>query len=377
MRFVFTGTLAPAYSDRPYYRTGKTSKSGCEYRAISLRVAAGETNSAFVEMYGQEGKKSGIKTLNTEGKPIEVAWSDRFDEDVMSTVANYRKHTINIENEPKEFISGYDAVEYIVENMDKLNGRKVTITGTVAIDEYNGELKPKFQIDNLYTEEADAKNKLRITAEVFWTYDDLDLTDWKSERIVRLDGYTHEYVRGVGRKYVPCNFVLNCSKIDVTNEMHVKRQKFLLDQLGVSIDDNFMVKNKLKKNKVYKNGFEISYVNGNEEIEFSYDQLTKSQKAAVDCGLKDLSFFKPHGRIVGNRTKTMLIVNLALTGEFSDGLVEMDCTVKEWAEDVYTPELPEKAEDVLKSGMNPPEEEEEKAPFDSDDDFADLFDDKT
>ncbi len=134
------------------------------------------------------------------------------------------------------------------------------------------------------------------------------------------------------------------------------------------MDENKDIVSKLKKDKHYKIGITLSYINGNEEIEFDESQLTENQKQMIKLGLAELNDFKPKGNIYGDRKTLFYYKGFNLIGDYADGMVTIDDP--DFKSHIYSPSVPESFKDV----MNPPisTENTEK---DSIEDLEDLFGD--
>ena len=306
----------------PWYRKGET-KVGDKYLSVNFSVAASKNNRAFVECFGS--KQSKIKTLDTNFKPIEIDYEDRDDEDIIKNVANTRKHVVQLSDDDRHvFISDYDFVKFLYENIDDLKGKICQITGDVKKDFYEGKIRDRVQIRNIYVKDDDTKKNLKITAEFFWTKDGIDLADWKEEKKVTVNGYTQEYIdKDNGRMYVPQTIVFDCSQIKFDNEAHVEQTQFRLEQLGMSLDGEEVTIN-IKKTGVYENVLVISYQNGSEAVEFTEDQLTETQKKALKLGIKTLEDMKPVGQAYGDRVTIWKYVAPTLNGKHSDGMQLLD-----------------------------------------------------
>lgn len=363
-RFRATGTISLNSMDspNPWIRRGKT-KSGDEYLSMNCSVVAAKNNRMYCELFGMKQDK--IRTFDTEGNKIEIAWSDRKDLEVVKTVANYRKTVINLGDERMEFVSAYDAIQYIEENEALFKGKMFTVTGQVTKNIYNGKISDRFQIQNIYAvDESEAKPQLRIMTEFVWDKDSIDVDSWVDEKKVYINGWVMTYINSdEGNKYVPQQIVLDCSKIDFDNEKHVAIMKFKLDAIGVEYA-NGKLKVSLKKNTYYKLPVECSFVNGAEEIQFSEDELTDYQKQQIELGIKTLEDFRPKGSIYGQRVVMYKLLSFDTRDAFADGRIALEDSIED---EIYVIPTEEKAKDVF-SGMNPPEKEEE-----DDEEDDDLF----
>ena len=360
-RYNFIGTIGINALDSkvPWKREAKT-KNGNDYISLTLNIIAAQNNRTWVEGVGF--KQDVIKTRDENKNAIEIPWDERKDPEQIKKVPFWGKHVVQIGDTREEFITDYDFMEYVANHIDEIKDKTVQITGQIGKDFYNGNIRDRFRMGNLFVKSEDDKVKkgLKITTIFFWDKDGIDLADWKTEKKIRINGYTEEYIdKDNGRKYVPQTLVFDCSRVNFEDEKNVKAVNFRLKQLGLAYDDD-KVSVKLKRGKYYTNEIEISYVNGAEEIAFSEDELTETQKEAISLGLAELNDFKPKGQIYGNRKTEWKITGFALQGSFVDGIQEMDVTASEFEDDIYTPPKAETLEDA----MNKPE---------SDDDPEDLF----
>ena len=363
MRFNATGSLVfnSLESKLPWKREGKT-KNGNKYMSVNIAVASTKANRLMSEAFGMIQDE--IKTMNTDNEKISIDWSDRNDPDVMSSVASYKKHVISIGDERKEFISVYDFVKYIDENVDELKNGKYMITGTSSLNEYNGKLSQRFQIQNIYQVEDDTKNQLKITFDFYWTSDGVDFADWKDEKKIRISGYTTSYVSSEKKSmYVPQDIVFDASKIDPENAKHVALLTYKLKQIGIGYEDGKPI-NKLKKNKVYKLPVICSYFNGAQEVEVDESMLNDNQRMAIQLGIKELKDFAT-GSVYGDRIIEYRLVDFDLRGDYEDGCIALDEKVSEFENEIYTPPTPETEEEILDKAI---EKKNKKKKNDDDDD---------
>ena len=379
MRFNFIGELDFNDDDKkvPGFAEGKTKK-GDPYAKANPIVIAAKNNRGFCEFFGV--KSDVIKTIDTEGNPIEVKYEDREDEDVLNSVAFSRKFVVDDGEERKEFLSGYDFAIYLRDHVDSIKGKRVCVTGQTEKNEYKRNISDKFskiQSVRVLGEDDERKNGLQLSAEIFFTKDGVDTADFKTEKKITLSGYTSEYVGkddegNYKYEYYDFRVIFDCSKVDFDNEKHVKIMNFRLKQMGLVYEDGKLVNN-LKPKKVYSNMFILNLINGNEEIEFDESQLTAAQKEKIELGLATLDDFKPKGKIFGNSVKIYKVKDFALTGDYSEGLKVQDETIKEFEDKIHRV-VNEEVEftDLMKPSAEV--EGNDEGAEDDDDDLGDLFD---
>lgn len=360
-RFNFIGEvlLPKADAKRPFVKEGefdgrdkKGNPTGKKIKSLSLNfgVKENDNNMAFVEAFGSE--QTTIKTKNSDNEDIEIAWNDRFDEDIVKIVASYRKTTVDFGEElggRKEFISVYDAIQYVKENLPQYKG-KICITGQMTKEWYKDKYYDKFKIQNIYAVDEDKKNRLTIVADIYYNKDSIEKDDWRTEKKISIDGYIQQYInKDEGIKYIPQRFVFNASKYDENNEKHKKLLDYKLKYVDISAK------------KMQRLSWECVMLNGSEAVEFDESQLTKAQKEQIELGIRKLEDFRPAGSIFGDRVNEYRLFDPKLTGDFADGLVDTEMTVSEFEEHIFTPAKDEKLDDVVKES-----EKKEESPFNED-----------
>lgn len=366
MRFNFIGEIEANSLDKkvPFFK----KIDGYDGHTLNLICIAASNNRAFLELPGF--KYDQIKFYDFDQNEHEIDWEDRFKEEHLKIASN--KYVIAFtDKERHEFLSSYDFVLFVRDNIDKIKGKRFTITGRVRKNEYRGKISDRFEIQNMYelADDDTRKNQLRIFGDFFFSKESVDSADWKKEKKIYLNGWTKEYIdKDHKNVYVSKQVIFDCHKADLDNEIHFEKINFQLKQIGLAIDESKDIASKLKKNKHYQIGITLSYTNGNEEIEFDESQLTDNQKQMIKLGLAELNDFKPKGNIYGERKTLFYYKGFNLIGNYADGMVTIDDP--DFESHIYSPSAIESFQDV----MNPPETEENKK-TDLDDDIDDLFGD--
>lgn len=357
MNGTFTGkaSLNKMDSKFPCYTNGKT-KNGDKYQRFNLAVTDDKNNRAMLELFGMVQKE--IKTMNTDNEKISIAWDDRDDQAIVNTVASYKKNTFSfVDDERKEFISTYDAVGYLHDHEDELKDKKIGVTCQVEKNIYNGKVSNRYIIKNIYPidEEKKVPTKLKITGDFFFNKDSIDISEWKEEKKLILNGYTQAYVSDKKKTmYFPETIVFDCGKVDFDNEDHVNMVKFKLSCINCDLKDG-KISTKLKSSTMYKIGVELRYINSAQEVEFDESMLTDKQRLAISLGLKDISQFQGN-KVFGERVTEFKVTDFQIEREaYSDGCIDMEIKPSEFEEDVYRPD-DEETEDILDGAINSPEE---------------------
>ena len=379
-RFSFCGTpVIPkqkADTKRPFCKeiTKKDEKTKETKKMLSMTFGIKETdmNMAFVEAFDNQQKV--IKTMDTDNEKLDVDWDDRFDEDIISKVASYRKYIVDLGDDHggrQEFITAYDMIEHLREYLPDYNGR-VVVTGQFTRDWYAKKKMyfSKFRVQNVFAAPEERKNRLLLTMDLFYNKASLDDSDFDESKKMTLDCYIEQYInKDEGRKYVPIQVVFSGAKYDLENEKHKKLFDYKMKYIKVK-----------NKNMVHI-PWEIVLLRGAEEAEFDESMLTDSQREQVELGIKTVDDFRPKGNVYGDRIDEFRLFEPKLEGDYADGVLECDDTADEFEEKIYVPAQDETMEEAKKNSKSSSkakkdEDEDDEPPFDKDDDDKDGVDEE-
>lgn len=377
-RFSFCGTTVipkqKADTKRPFCKeiSKKDEKTKETKKMLSMTFGIKETdmNMAFVEAFDSQQKV--IKTMDVDNEKMDVDWDDRFDEDIIEKVANYRKYIVDLGDEHggrQEFITAYDMIEHLREHLPNYDGR-VVVTGQFTRDWYAKKKTyfSKFRIQNVFAAPEERKNRLLLTMDLFYNKSSLDDSDFDENKKMTLDCYIEQYInKDEGRKYVPIQVVFSGAKYDLENEKHKKLFDYKMKYIKVK-----------NKNMVHI-PWEIVLLRGAEEAEFDESMLTDSQREQVELGIKSVDDFRPKGNIYGDRIDEFRLFEPKLEGDYADGVLECDDTVDEFEEKIFVPAADETMEEAKKNSKSAKskskkdeDDDDDEPPFDKDEDKDDV-----
>ena len=373
-RFTFIGTpvVPKEKAKRPFYKEIEKvdGKNKRQMATMTFGIKESDTNMAFVEAF--DSVQDQIQTMNTDNEKMTVDWDERTDEDVISQVANYRKYVVDLGEDfggRQEFITMYDAMQYLNENLRDYNG-KIMVTGQLSREWYakKGVYMDKYKFQNVYAvDESEYKNRLGLVIDIFYNKNSIDKSDFKEDKKIYLNGYIEQYInKDEGKKYVPMQFVFSAAKYNMDDEKHKKLFDYKMSYLDVS-----------NKNMVHI-PWEVVLIRGAEEAEFNESMLTDKQKQQIELGLKTLEDFRPRGTIVGDKVNEYRMFDPQLKDDFADGVVEVEDTLSEFEENIYQPPQDETLDEAKKKSKETKKTEDDEPPLDTDDkadevDPDDLF----
>lgn len=363
-RFNFVGDVVISHKNpkKPFFKDFVGGKNGkTKMASINFGVKAADNNMAFVECF--DSMQDEIKTMNSANEKISVAWKSRMDEDVVDTVANYKKCVIDLGDEHggrQEFVAAYDAIHFLHEHLPTYKG-KIAVTGQMTKEWYKDQYYDKFKLQNVYAVGDEKKNRLALTIDAFYNKDSIDKTDYKTEGKIYINGYVNQYInKEEGNKFIPQQFVFSAAKYKADDPKHQVLLAYKLKYIET------------KSKTMVHIPWDIVLVRGAEAVDFDESMLTPAQKEQVELGIKSVDDFKPNGNIFGDKINEYRLFDPQLKGDFADGLVECEHSNAEFEDLIYAPAKDEKLEDVVNKKEKPAKEDvDDKPPFDVTEDIED------
>ena len=333
-RFTFVGSpvIPKESSKRPFCReikkTDEKTKSTKDMISMTFGIKESDNNMAFVEAF--DSVQDTILTMDSDNEKMEVDWDDRFDEEIVNTVASYRRYTVDLGEDfggRCDFITLYDLMKHLNEYLPKYNG-KVMVTGQFKREWYakKNTYLDKFKIQNVYAVNEETKSRLGLTMDLYYNKDSVDKGEFDESKKIYLNCYIEQYMgKDEGKKMIPMTFVFSAAKYDMDKEKHKKLFDYKMSYIDI-------------KNKTMVHiPWDIVLLRGAEEAEFDESMLTAKQKEQIELGLKTLDDFKPKGAIMGDRINEYRLFDPKLTGDFADGLVDTEEKFSEFEEKIFIP----------------------------------------
>ena len=339
-------------ASRPWVNEGETKKGG-KVLSLSFGVKNG-ANCVYVESNGF--KNDVIKTYDKDNKPLDVDWDDRFNEDKIKEVAQSRRFVVNL-TEKKEFITEWDMIDYLKDVLPGFEGNIIVrgrYTRTPAKPDSKVPFYDHYEIRTITKASDKAIPQHKVTMELYYDKDSIDISDLKKENVIHFSGYTPTYIRSESDTMLtPIEMNFNVGAYDKENEKQ-KRQL------------NVILKHLQPKGKGYYHAkWDVMVINGAEEVPFSIDSLTDEQREFVQCGLKTLEDYRRsyNGTLYSERKREMRLFMPNLSGNnFENGMVPADYTASEIESMIFV----QKADESLESIVNQTSEEKDETEDESD-----------
>lgn len=385
--FDFVGDLLVPNDTNKLFTT-QTFDSGARKASLKIGIKESGSNGIFVtteawlpKVEGQPLKRpTGEKDDNGKAILVEIPYADRLTPTALDSVAHYCISTVDLETdqdvkkrryelinkirnrEEKEmtdenkttieqykkeleeksknlhrFIDDLDFITFIKNNIETLKKHKVRITGNVVKSESKGKTYMNYVPNKVEIVSDDYENRLFIVADVYFDKNCIDDSMFEESKKLLVNGYlmNRDNIAKADRFY-PQQFIINASKVNFEDEKQVALFDFLKGMFNVD-GDTF-----------HHLTWEVNAYRGAEEKEFTYDDLTPSQKALVDMDIKNVEDFKPRGQYLGGNVDELLLIVPKLEGDFANGAVDSLITEEEFIQLIAKSTADVKAEDVKK-----------------------------
>ncbi|WP_301888398.1 hypothetical protein [Bacteroides caecimuris] len=308
----------------------KSEKSSWIYNSLNLGVYCGEKyGTVYVSMMGgYSEEKAGV--IFAHGKKedgsddfenqIQVAWEDRFDEDILESLGDMCFITVGLEQTNKnkvfykKFLSEYDAIAYIQEHLEE--GMVLNVRGNIRYSLYQEKVQMQKNINNIVLSKVDdaAKYKATFVQTVLLNKDSASL---KKEQIDKDKGVLYVSTRIL-------DYLKEFNGIEVKGQYPFQKEfEFEMDFSNEKICKMIMEKVFKVKKDVTQITFEGEFISGGAVVTATWDDVPDDIKDLVECGIYTkeealqrcstngnredrMILHKPHTRLVGDEKKPMV-----------------------------------------------------------------------
>lgn len=317
-------------NDYTYKIDEKSEKSSWIYNNLNLGVYCGEKyGTVYASMMGgYSEEKAGV--IFAHGKKedgsddfenqIQVAWEDRFDEDILESLGDMCFITVGLEQTNKnkvfykKFLSEYDAIAYIQEHLEE--GMVLNVRGNIRYSLYQEKVQMQKNINNIVLSKVDdaAKYKATFVQTVLLNKDSASL---KKEQIDKDKGVLYVSTRIL-------DYLKEFNGIEVKGQYPFQKEfEFEMDFSNEKICKMIMEKVFKVKKDVTQITFEGEFISGGAVVTATWDDVPDDIKDLVECGIYTkeealqrcstngnredrMILRKPHTRLVGDEKKPMV-----------------------------------------------------------------------
>ena len=282
----------PVIGDYTYKIDEKSEKSQWIYNSLNLAVDCGEKfGTVYVEMLGGYSE-SGENKIYAHGKDengqddfqkqIVVDFDDRFDDEVLEEIGSMSFIDIGLEKTDKgstfvkHFLSAYDAIAYIKENLRE--NMVVNVKGNIKYSLYNDNVQVRKNITSIVLSKVDdpANYKATFTQSILI---DKDSANLKADNIDKDKGVMYVDARVL-------DYVKEVNGVEVKGQYPYNKQfEFAMDFSNQDACKKIMDKLFKVKKGITQITFEGEFIEGGAVVTATWDDIPDDIKDLVEMGV--------------------------------------------------------------------------------------------
>lgn len=247
-----------------------------------------------------------------KSKMVEIAWEDRFDEDLLDTIGDSSFITVGVEKDVKEktvykkFLTPYDAVQYLNEHLE--DGMIVNVKGNIGYSEYDDNVSMKKEITSIVLSKVENEDDFKAKFSQMILLDSKSIGKRDKEKgAIMLDAYVVDYVGSPkidGKKVVVKQNVV----FPKTFEVHVNENEEITEKM---LQRYFKVSKKNTLNALTVVG---DIIEGGSIVNITEDDIPDDIKELIEMGLYSEDEAKSKCAVGNNnREKRMIILKPDIT----------------------------------------------------------------
>lgn len=247
-----------------------------------------------------------------KSKMVEIAWEDRFNEDLLDTIGDSSFITVGVEKDAKEktvykkFLTPYDAVQYLNEHLE--DGMIVNVKGNIGYSEYDDNVSMKKEITSIVLSKVENEDDFKAKFSQMILLDSKSIGKRDKEKgTIMLDAYVVDYVGSPkidGKKVAVKQNVV----FPKTFEVHVNENEEITAKM---LQRYFKVSKKNTLNALTVVG---DIIEGGSIVNITEDDIPDDIKELIEMGLYSEDEAKSKCAVGNNnREKRMVILKPDIT----------------------------------------------------------------
>lgn len=247
-----------------------------------------------------------------KSKMVEIAWEDRFNEDLLDTIGDSSFITVGVEKDVKEktvykkFLTPYDAVQYLNEHLE--DGMIVNVKGNIGYSEYDDNVSMKKEITSIVLSKVENEDDFKAKFSQMILLDSKSIGKRDKEKgTIMLDAYVVDYVGSPkidGKKVAVKQNVV----FPKTFEVHVNENEEITAKM---LQRYFKVSKKNTLNALTVVG---DIIEGGSIVNITEDDIPDDIKELIEMGLYSEDEAKSKCAVGNNnREKRMVILKPDIT----------------------------------------------------------------
>lgn len=319
------------------FKMNNESQSGFVSNRFNLRLECDNNNEVDAVMWGGY-KPSKKPTLNVSGKKkndkgnvvddfknrIKIEWEDRHNEEILSEVGEMSFIKIGIEKDVndklviKKFLSEYDAVQYLNENLK--DDMVIKVRGNMKYSKYDGKVKFDKEIRSIYLSDVEDKDKFFAKFTQTILIDEGSVEIDKENKKAYINSMVPDYFKPESK---------NGEKVKGYNIPYLFTFEMPLDAEHEKINTKIIKKWLKPKENINEITFEGDIVESGALVDISEDDIHPDIKELIDLELYSMEDYTEKAVGKTSREKRMILVRPLMKKVTVDGEQKIEIAFEE------------------------------------------------
>lgn len=315
-------------NDRTYKLEQRSQNSDWISNRLNLGVNCGEKNgTVYCEMWGGYGENRENKVY-VHGKKDDgtddfqnqyiISWEDRLDEEIISGCGRMCFTSVALEKTStgalfyKNFLSPYDAIDYINEHL--VNGMRVKVSGNLKYSVYNDTVQVRKEITRIAIANDDDIDSAKFTQSMLLTKDSFGTID-KKTGFCPIDAIVLEYFKNYNGYEVNGNVPLHKTfEFDFNKYMNSPENMKKIKDLCFTV-----------KKGVTEIKFEGEFIESGSTTKITEDDLSEDVKLMIAMGMRTMEEALKDAAGFGSVVRRMVLTRpVTKVTENEDGSKKVD-----------------------------------------------------
>ena len=299
---------------------------GSKYGNIYCELWGGYSENRDTFIYVHKKNADGSDDFSNTDK---IAWEDRTDENILSEIGRSCFIKVGVENTTKgeiftkEFLSPYDAINYLNEHLK--DGTRIRVNGRLKYDYYNGNVRVRKEITRIEVVNNDVPDSATFVQSILLTKGCAGAID-KKTGLCPIDGIVLEYFKTFNNKEVN-----GCVPLHKSFEFDFSRFLNEPEKIKKIREKFFNVRKGITEIK-----FEGEFIESGSTVQITEDDLDDDIKLQIEFGLRTLEEALQTAAGSGSVLRRMVLIRPAMKDvEQEDGSIKRttDITERKYEED--------------------------------------------
>ena len=299
------------------YKIDEVAKSGWQYNVLNLGIDCGEGNVVYTDMMGGFSTvRDNVLYVNSKEDFMNrytIDWEDRFLDPILEGINGMNFIKVGLEKDTsgktftKQFLSEYDAINYIKEHLE--NDMVINVRGDLKYSIYNDTVQIRKEVTSIFLSRAEPEDyRATFVQSLLLNEDSIGKLD-KDTATYPISAYAPDYTKMYGDKEVKTTIPFPVALELEVNKENPKATKALIDKVFT-----------VEKDTISEVAVEGKIIEGQQTKELTEDDIPEDMLELIELGILDKEDVLNKMVVSGDRVRRYVITKpyVQMKGEDED-----------------------------------------------------------